>query len=78
MADARRGGREEEFFSINPGADLEGWLMDVADHCKHLPLHLHLPIQWLNECLNKVDWKDLSSVAKGSLSSMIPWFAFIR
>ena len=48
MADARHAGHEEEFFSINLGADLRGRLADIADHCKQLPLHLRLPIQWLN------------------------------
>ena len=59
MADARCAGRENEFFRSNPGADPTGWLVDVANHCKQLPLHLRLLIQWLNECLSRVDWKDL-------------------
>ena len=57
MADIRCVGREEEFFNINPGADPEGRLADVADRCRHLPLHLL--VQWLNECLSKANWKDL-------------------
>ena len=59
MADARCTGRKEEFFKINLGANPKGQLADVVDHCRQLPLHLRLPIQWLNECLSKVDWKDL-------------------
>ena len=59
MADARRAGREVEFFRINPSADPKGRLVDVVNRCRHLPLHLRLPVQWLNECLSKVDWKDL-------------------
>ena len=55
LANARRAGREEEFFRINPDADPKGQLADVADHCRQLPIHLHLPIQWLNECLTKAD-----------------------
>ena len=34
MADARRIGREEEFFIINPSANPNGRLLDVADHCR--------------------------------------------
>ena len=47
MADARHAGREEEFFIINPGADLMIQLVDVVDHCRQLPLRLRLclPIQ---------------------------------
>ena len=45
MEDARSVGREEEFFSINLGADLKGRLADVADHYKHLPLRLHPHVQ---------------------------------
>ena len=59
MADARRAGYGEEFFNINLGANMKGWLADVADHRRHLPLCLDLPVQWLNECLSKADWKDL-------------------
>ena len=59
MADARRVGHGEEFFRINPCADPMGWLTDVADHCRQLPLHLRLFVQWLNECLSKANWKEL-------------------
>ena len=67
MADVRRAGCEEEFFSINSGANPEGQLVDVADHCRHLPLRLRLrlPVQWLNECLNKADWKYLRQRGQG-------------
>ena len=55
MADARRAGREEEFSRINQGADPT----DVADCCRKHPHCFRLPIQWLNECLSKADWKEL-------------------
>ena len=45
MADARRSGREVEFFRINPNADMTGRLVDVTDRCRQLPLRLLLPIQ---------------------------------
>ena len=32
MADARHINRKEEFFRINPGTDLKGRLIDVADN----------------------------------------------
>ena len=57
--DARRVGLEDEFFIINPNADPTGQLADVADHCQQPPLHFRLPVQWLNECLNKAYWKEL-------------------
>ena len=69
MEDARSVGREEEFFSINLGVDLKGRLADVADHYKHLPFRLRLPVQWLNVCLSKADWKDLRQHGQG-LSSI--------
>ena len=56
---ARSSSRKEEFLSINLGADLKGRLAKVTDRCRHLPFCLRLPIQWLNECLNKADWKYL-------------------
>ena len=59
MADARRAGREEESFRINSSPDSTGRLADVADNCRQLPLHLHHPVQWLNECLGKADYKEL-------------------
>ena len=59
MADARRVGCKEELFRINQGDDLTGRLADVANHCRQLPLYLRLPVQWLNECLNKAEWKEL-------------------
>ena len=59
IADARHAGHEKEFFRINSGADPTGRLVDVADRCRQLPFHLHLPVQWLNECLSKADWKEL-------------------
>ena len=65
MVDARRASREEEFFRINQGADPTGQLLDVTDHCRQLPLHLRLPVQWLNECLDKVNWKDLRQHSQG-------------
>ena len=43
MVDARRVGRVKEFFRINPGVDPKGRLTDVADRCRQLPIHLHLP-----------------------------------
>ena len=65
MADMTRAGREDEFFSIDPGADLEGQLTDVVNRCRHLPLHLHFPIQWMNECLSKADLKDMRQHGQG-------------
>ena len=59
MADARRAGREEEFFRINSNANPTGQLTDVANHCRQLPLCLYLLVQWLYECLNKADLKEL-------------------
>ena len=53
MADAKCTGREVEFFIIDSGADPMGRLADVSNCCKQHPLHLRLPIQWLNECLSK-------------------------
>ena len=67
MADARRAGVEEKF----QGADLTVRLANVTDCCRQLPLCLRLrlclrlPIQWLNECLNKADWKDLRQRSQG-------------
>ena len=57
--DARRASHKGECFRINPGADPTGRLTDVADRCRQLPNCLHLPVQWLNECLSKADWKEL-------------------
>ena len=65
MADARHASREEEFFRINPGADPKGRLANVADRCRQLPFCPRFPIQWLNECLNKADWKDLRHRSQG-------------
>ena len=65
MADARHAGHEEEFFRINPAANPTSRLADVADRCRHLPLHLHLPVQWLNECLSKADWRELRQHSQG-------------
>ena len=78
MVDARLIGRKEEFFSINLDADPKDQLADVEDYCRHLPLRLHLLVQWLNECLSKADWKDLKQCGQGSLPSVIPWSTFIR
>ena len=55
MVDARHDSREKEFFRINLGVGPMGRLVDVADRCKQLPLHLRLPVQWLNECLSKTN-----------------------
>ena len=55
MADARCAGHEEELFNIKLGYNPKGRLADVADCCRHLLLHLRLPVHWLNECLNKAD-----------------------
>ena len=65
MADARRIGRREEFFRINSSADMTGQLVDVVDRCRQLPLRLRLPVQWLNECLRKADWKYLRQHGQG-------------
>ena len=42
MIDARHASCEEVFFRINRDIDLTGRLADVVDHCRQLPLHLHL------------------------------------
>ena len=55
MADVRCASREEEFFRINSGANLTGQLADIVEHCRQLTLRLALLVQWLNECLSKVD-----------------------
>ena len=55
ITNTRGVGREEEFFRINLGVNPKGRLVDVVDHCKQLPLHLCLPVQWLNEFLSKAD-----------------------
>ena len=47
MENARCVDCEEEFFKINLDVDLTGRLVDVVDHCRQLPLHLYLPVQWL-------------------------------
>ena len=65
MADARCARHEEEFFRINPGVDPKGQLTNVTNCCRQLPLHLRLPVQWLNECLTKIDWKDLRKRGQG-------------
>ena len=65
MVDARHASSEEEFFRIKPDADPTGQLADVADHCRQLILRLRLPIQWLNECLSKADWKELRQRSQG-------------
>ena len=53
---------------MNSGADPKGRLADVVDCCRHVLLHLCLPIQWLNECLSKADWKDMRQCGQGFLS----------
>ena len=65
MADARCAGCEEEFFRINPRVDPKGRLADVTDRYRQLPLRLCLPVQWLNECPNKADRKDLRQHGQG-------------
>ena len=59
MVDARCTGLEEKFYRINLGANPTGRLADVVDRCRQLVLRLRLPVQWLNECLSKANWKEL-------------------
>ena len=55
-------------------------LADVADRCGHLPLRLRLLIQWLNECLNKADWKDLRWHGQGlpSFCDIMVYFHWVN
>ena len=59
MVNARYSSCEKEFFRINPGVDMTSRFVDVVDRCKQLPFRLYLPVEWLNECLSKDDWKEL-------------------
>ena len=55
LVDTKHAVRKEEFFRINLGAELTGQLTDVMSCCRQLSLRLHLPVKWLNKCLNKAD-----------------------
>ena len=65
MVDARRIGHEDELFRINPNVDSASWLTDVTDRCRQQPLRHRFPVQWLNECLRKADWKELRQRGQG-------------
>ena len=53
MANARRVGHTGEFFNINLNATPDGRIANLKDYTSHLPIRLCLPLQWLNECLDK-------------------------
>ena len=59
MADARRVGHVGEFFNINPNATPEGRVSNLEEYTDRLPIRFRLPLQWLNECLGRDEWKDL-------------------
>ena len=59
MADARQDGHIGEFFNINPDATPEGRIANLEDYTDRLFIHLRLSFQWLNECLDRDEWKDL-------------------
>ena len=65
MAEARHTSRKEAFFRINLDLNLTSRLVDVSDQCRQLLLHLRFPIQWLNECLSKANWKELMQRGQG-------------
>ena len=48
-----------EFFNINPSATQKGRIANLEDYTDGLPICLCLPLQWLNECLDRDKWKDL-------------------
>ena len=69
MADARRVGHVGEFYNINLNFAPEGRVANLEEYTNHLPIRLRLPIQWLNECLGRDEWRDLRQCGQGLSSS---------
>ena len=59
MADVRCAKLPEKFIKINLDTSQQGRVPNIEDHFGCLPHHLYVPLQWMNECLNKEDNKNL-------------------
>ena len=59
MADARRVGHVAEFYNINPNVVPEGRVANLDKYTDRLPICLCLPLQCLNECLDRDELRDL-------------------
>ena len=75
MANARRAGHVGEFYNINPNATPEGRIVNLEEYIDHLLIRLCLPLQWLNECLGRDEWRDL---VKDAPHFVTLWFAFTK
>ena len=65
MVDARRLGHVGEFYNINPNVVPEGRVANLEEYTDCFPIRLCLPLQWLNECLGRDEWKDLRQRNRG-------------
>ena len=59
MANAKHVELSDKFISINPDASQQGRVPNIEDHFRCRLHRLCISLQWMNESINKDNWKSL-------------------